>query len=72
VYFYDIAWSISPRSSTLRRAASSTCDYCAPEHERSILWSDPALGLRWPLEGDPIVSEKDRRAPPLSSAERFD
>jgi dTDP-4-dehydrorhamnose 3,5-epimerase len=47
-------------------------DYYAPEHERTIFWSDPALGLRWPLEGDPIVSDKDRRAPPFRSAEVFD
>ena len=49
-----------------------TTDYYSPEHERAILWSDPALGLRWPLDGDPIVSDKDRRAPPLRSAELFD
>jgi dTDP-4-dehydrorhamnose 3,5-epimerase-like enzyme len=24
---------------------------------------DVALGLRWPLDGDPIVSDRDRRAP---------
>jgi dTDP-4-dehydrorhamnose 3,5-epimerase len=49
-----------------------TTAYYAPEQERTILWSDPALGIRWPLEGDPIVSEKDRRAPPLRSAEVYD
>jgi dTDP-4-dehydrorhamnose 3,5-epimerase len=38
-------------------------DYYVPEHERAVLWSDPALGLRWPLDGDPIVSDRDRRAP---------
>jgi dTDP-4-dehydrorhamnose 3,5-epimerase len=25
-----------------------TTDYYAPEHERTILWSDPALGINWP------------------------
>jgi len=49
-----------------------TTDYYAPEHERTILWNDPALGIRWPLEGAPIVSDKDRRAPPFSSADLFD
>jgi dTDP-4-dehydrorhamnose 3,5-epimerase len=49
-----------------------TTNYYAPEHERSLLWSDPALGIRWPLEGEPIVSDKDRRALPLSSAEVYD
>jgi len=26
-----------------------TTDYYAPSHERSLLWNDPALGIRWPL-----------------------
>ena len=46
-----------------------TTDYYAPEHERTLLWSDPALGIRWPLEGEPILAEKDRRGIPLKQAE---
>jgi dTDP-4-dehydrorhamnose 3,5-epimerase len=42
-----------------------TTDYYAPEHERTLLWSDPALGIRWPLQGEPILAEKDRRGVPL-------
>ena len=49
-----------------------TTAYYAPEHERSILWSDPGLGIRWPLDGEPIVSDKDRRASRLQSAEVFE
>jgi dTDP-4-dehydrorhamnose 3,5-epimerase len=49
-----------------------TTDYYAPEHERTLLWSDPALGIKWPLEGEPIVSDKDRRGVPLASADLFD
>jgi dTDP-4-dehydrorhamnose 3,5-epimerase len=49
-----------------------TTDYYAPEHERAILWKDPELGIRWPLEGEPIVSDKDRRAGLLRTAELFD
>jgi dTDP-4-dehydrorhamnose 3,5-epimerase len=48
-----------------------TTDYYAPEHERAVLWNDPALGIRWPLEGQPILSPKDAAAPPLSRAELF-
>ena len=48
-----------------------TTDYYAPEHERSILWNDPDLGIRWPLEGEPIVSDKDRRATPFRAADVF-
>ena len=44
-------------------------DYYAPEHERSLLWNDPALGIAWPIDGEPILSEKDRRGVPLAAAE---
>jgi dTDP-4-dehydrorhamnose 3,5-epimerase len=36
-----------------------TTDYYAPAHERSILWNDPMLGIRWPLAESPILSGKD-------------
>ena len=36
-----------------------TTDYYAPAHERCILWSDPALAIRWPLEEPPMLSGKD-------------
>ena len=49
-----------------------TTDFYAPEHERTILWSDPELAIPWPLGATPIVSEKDRRAPALGSADLFD
>ena len=46
-----------------------TSDYYAPEHERVLLWNDPALGIRWPLQGEPILAEKDRRGALLEQAE---
>jgi dTDP-4-dehydrorhamnose 3,5-epimerase len=49
-----------------------TTDYYAPEHERTILWNDPALRIKWPLAGTPIVSDKDRRASPFRTADHFD
>jgi dTDP-4-dehydrorhamnose 3,5-epimerase len=51
-----------------------TTDYYAPEWELSLLWSDPALGIIWPLvDGQaPIVSEKDSRGKLLSEAELFE
>ena len=36
-----------------------TTAYYAPAHERCILWNDPVLDIRWPLEGQPILSAKD-------------
>ena len=48
-----------------------TTDYYAPEHERTLLWSDPALAIEWPLAGEPLLSDKDRRGTPLAQAETF-
>ena len=44
------------------------CDnYYAPQAESAIAWDDPALGIDWKLDpGDIILSDKDRRHPPLS------
>jgi len=47
-------------------------DYYAPEHERTLAWNDPALKIDWELEGEPIVSAKDRRGVPLREAETFE
>ena len=49
-----------------------TTDYYAPQWERTILWNDPALGIRWPAGPTPIVSLKDATGLPLSQAELFD
>ena len=46
-------------------------DYWSPEHERAILWSDPEIGVRWPLPGEPFLSPKDRAAKRLAEAELF-
>jgi dTDP-4-dehydrorhamnose 3,5-epimerase len=47
-------------------------DFYAPEHERTLLWNDPALAIPWPLQGEPAMTDKDRRGVPLASAEKFD
>jgi dTDP-4-dehydrorhamnose 3,5-epimerase len=53
--------------------AYKTTDYYAPEWERSLLWDDPAIGIVWPLIPglDPILSDRDRAAPPLGEAEIY-
>jgi dTDP-4-dehydrorhamnose 3,5-epimerase len=48
-----------------------TTDYWAPEHERTILWNDPAIGVKWPISGEPILSGKDQTGRPLRQAELF-
>jgi len=49
-----------------------TTDYYAPEHERALLWNDPALAIAWPLAGEPLLADKDRRGAPLAAADTFD
>jgi len=46
-------------------------DYYAIEHERSILWKDPELGIIWPLNCEPILSRKDRAGKRFKDAELF-
>jgi len=48
-----------------------TTDYYSPEHERSLLWRDPALGISWPIEGEPKLAAKDADARTLKQAEVF-
>ena len=49
-----------------------TTDYYAPEHERSLLWNDPALKIEWPLSETPILSAKDQAGLPFAQAETFE
>ena len=44
-------------------------DYHSPAHEGSILWSDEALSIDWPLTRPPLLSPKDAAAPLLAEAE---
>jgi len=46
-------------------------DFWAPEHERVLLWSDPKLGIRWPIKGQPILSPRDAKGAKLAEAEVF-
>lgn len=48
-----------------------TTDYWYPEHERTLKWDDPALGIDWPLDGEPILAAKDRAGVPLAAAETY-
>lgn len=48
-----------------------TTDYWAPQHERTIMWNDQALGIEWPISQDPIMSIKDKEGKMLSEAEVF-
>ena len=45
-----------------------TTDYYAPEFERSIIWNDPDIAIKWPSNGEPILSLKDQQAKTLAKA----
>jgi len=40
------------------------------ELDRGIIWNDPDIGIKWPLE-NPVLSEKDSRNPLLRDAEVY-
>lgn len=48
-----------------------TTDYYAPQHERTLLWNDPDLGIDWDLTTEPILSAKDQAGQPLKTAEVY-
>lgn len=48
-----------------------TTDYYAPEHERSLAWNDPDVGVEWPLDGEPLLSAKDLAGKRLAECEVF-
>lgn len=47
-------------------------DTYSPEHDRSIRFDDPVIGIEWPsMAGGFQLSDKDLKAPPLAAAEVF-
>lgn len=40
--------------------AYKVTDFYAPQHDRVILWNDRDLAIRWPFDGEPMLSEKDK------------
>jgi len=47
-----------------------TTDYYAPQHERSLLWNDPEIGIAWDCD-EPILSKKDQEGQLFKAAETF-
>jgi len=41
----------------------------APEYDRSIIWNDLSIDIKWPINVKPVLSEKDEKAPTLEQAE---
>ena len=47
-------------------------DYYNPQAEHSLIWNDPAVGIRWPLAGEPNLSPKDLAGKSLDQAVLFE
>ena len=59
---------LSPSADILYKAT----DFYSPEHERTLAWDDPEVGIDWPLGGrEPILSAKDRMGSPLAAADVY-
>jgi dTDP-4-dehydrorhamnose 3,5-epimerase len=54
---------LSDSADVLYRVSS----YYDPSLETGIAWDDPEIGIEWPIS-DPVLSERDRGAPPLAEA----
>ena len=48
-----------------------TTDYWYPEHERSLLWNAPEIGIHWPINEEPKLAVKDTQGKRLVDAEAF-
>lgn len=46
-------------------------DFYAPEYEHTIAWSDPHIGIEWPIGTLPLLSIKDQTANTLVDSEVF-
>ncbi|MBA8842469.1 dTDP-4-dehydrorhamnose 3,5-epimerase [Ochrobactrum sp. RH1CCR137] len=47
-------------------------NYYSPEHDRSIRFDDPAIGIDWPIATSAVqLSDKDQKAPMLADADVF-
>ena len=47
-----------------------TTDYWFPEHERTLLWNDPALDIDWPV-ATPQLAPRDARGTSFADAELY-
>lgn len=49
-------------------------DFYAPQWERTLIWNDPQINIRWPFPAgsEPLLSEKDARGASFAEAEVYE
>jgi len=48
-----------------------TTDYWYREFERCLLWSDPVIGIHWPISSLPLINDRDLNGKRLLEADCF-
>ena len=48
-----------------------TTDYWFAEHERSLVWNDPDVGIDWPIDFSPQLAAKDQNGRSLKNADVY-
>jgi dTDP-4-dehydrorhamnose 3,5-epimerase len=49
-----------------------TTNFYSTKSERCIVWNDPDIGIEWPMDCKPLLSDKDKKGLALSEADLFD
>ncbi|PLZ03214.1 dTDP-4-dehydrorhamnose 3,5-epimerase [Burkholderia sp. WAC0059] len=58
--------------SSVAEVLYKTTDYWHSEHERSIRWDDPDIGIEWPLDCEPVLAVKDAAGAYLADAQTYE
>jgi dTDP-4-dehydrorhamnose 3,5-epimerase len=59
-------------TSNIAEVQYKTTDYYEPASERGVVWNDPTLDIEWPIDTEPILSERDAALPRAADADLFD
>ena len=43
-------------------------DFYHPEDEGGVMWNDEEIGVEWPIDFEPLLSEKDKKHPSLKES----
>lgn len=46
-------------------------DFYNPAAERTLLWNDPQIAIEWPIDGEPLLSEKDKQGLLFADVSKF-